>query len=91
MINFIPVEHGKIQIVTLTHGYQDRLDLDVFQNVMSKLVQCMGCIETINYLDDLFILTNSSSKVKDHVLKLGIVLSRISTSGMRMNVLYFLI
>jgi hypothetical protein len=37
----IPMVHGeiKIQIQTLTHGYQDCLDPDVFQNVISKLVQ----------------------------------------------------
>jgi hypothetical protein len=32
---------GKIQTQTLTHGYQDCLLPDVFQNVMSKLVQKM--------------------------------------------------
>jgi dihydroorotate dehydrogenase len=39
---------------------------DVFQNVMSKLVQDMDYVKT--YLDDLLILMNSS--FKDHLLKL---------------------
>jgi hypothetical protein len=39
MQNFFPM--GKIQIQTLTHGYQDCLVPDAFQNVMSKLVQEM--------------------------------------------------
>jgi hypothetical protein len=43
--------HGKIQMQALTHGYQDCLDPDVFQNVMSKLVQDMEYVKT--YLDDL--------------------------------------
>jgi hypothetical protein len=30
---------GKIKIQTLIHGYQDWQDPDVFQNIMSKLVQ----------------------------------------------------
>jgi hypothetical protein len=36
------------------------------------------------YLDDLSILTNSS--VKDHLLKLDMVLARLSTAGMRVNI-----
>jgi hypothetical protein len=41
-----PWLNGKIQIQTLTHGYQYCLDPDVFQNVMSKLVQDMECVKT---------------------------------------------
>jgi hypothetical protein len=52
-------------------GYQDCLDPDVFQNVMSKLVQDMEYVN--NYLDDLLILTNSS--FKEHLLKLEMVLA----------------
>jgi hypothetical protein len=37
-----------------------------------------------SYLDDLLILTNSS--FKDHLLKLEIVLARLSTAGMRVNI-----
>jgi hypothetical protein len=46
---------------------------------MSKLVQDMEYVKT--YLDDLLILTNSS--FKDHLLKLEMVLARLSTSSMR--------
>jgi hypothetical protein len=77
-----PWRMGKIQIQTLTHGYQDCLVHDVFQNVMSKLVQDMEYVKT--YLDDLLILTNSS--FKDHLLKLEMVLGRLSTAGMRVNI-----
>jgi hypothetical protein len=55
---------------------------DVFQNVISKLVQDMEYVET--YLDDLLILTNNS--FKDHLLKLEMVLARLSTAGMRVNI-----
>jgi hypothetical protein len=61
---------------TLTHGYQDCLVPDVFQNVMSKLVQDMEYVKT--YLDDLLILTNRS--FKDHLHKLEKVLARFSTN-----------
>jgi hypothetical protein len=38
--------HRKIQIQTITHRYQDFLVSDVFQNVMSKLVQDMEYVKT---------------------------------------------
>jgi hypothetical protein len=79
------MEHGKIQIQKLTHEYQDCLIPDVFQNVMSKLVQDMEYVKT--YLDDLLILTNSS--FKEYLLKLQMVLARLSTAGMRANMLIF--
>jgi hypothetical protein len=41
--------HEKIQIQTLTYGYQDFLILDVFQNVMSKLVQDMEYVKAGNH------------------------------------------
>jgi hypothetical protein len=73
---------GKAQVQTLTHGHQDCLILDVFQDVFSKLVQDMEFVKT--YLDDLLILTNSS--LKDHLLELEMVLARLSTAGMRVNI-----
>jgi hypothetical protein len=48
---------------------------------MSKLVQDMEYVKT--YLDDFLILTNSS--FKDHLLKLEMVLARLSTAGRRVN------
>jgi hypothetical protein len=72
-----------IKIKMLTHGYQECLDHDVFQYVMSKCFQDMEYVKT--YLDDLLILTSSS--FKDHLIKLEMLLSRLSTAGMRMNVL----
>jgi hypothetical protein len=83
MYHCIPMAHGKIQIQTLTHGYQDCLVPDVFQNVMFNLVQDMEYVKT--YLDDLLILTNSS--FKENLLKLEMALASLSTAGMRVNVL----
>jgi mRNA-degrading endonuclease YafQ of YafQ-DinJ toxin-antitoxin module len=73
---------GKIQIQTLIHGFHDCLVPGVFQNVMSKLVQNIEYVKT--YLDHLLILTNSS--FKDHLIKLEMVLARLSTAGMRVNI-----
>jgi hypothetical protein len=68
--------YEKVQVKTLTHGYHDFLDPDVFQNVMSKLVQDMEYVNT--NLDDLLIVTNSSSK--DYSIKLEMVLARLSSN-----------
>jgi hypothetical protein len=46
MYHCTPMEYREIQIQTLTHGYQDSLDPDVFQNVMSKPVQDMEYVNT---------------------------------------------
>jgi hypothetical protein len=51
---------------------------------MSKLVQDMEYVKT--YLDDLLILTNKNNSFKDHLLKLEMVLARLSTAGMRVNI-----
>jgi hypothetical protein len=70
--------YGKIQLQTLTHGHQDCRVPDFFQIVMSTLVQDMEYVKT--YLDDLLTLTNSSNSFKDHLLKLEMVLARLSTN-----------
>jgi hypothetical protein len=48
---------------------------------MSKLVQDMEFVKT--YLDDLLMLTNNH--FQDHLTKLEMVFSRLSTAGMRVN------
>jgi hypothetical protein len=58
------MEHEKIQIQSLTSGCQDSLNPDVFQNVISKIVQDMEYVKTS-------ILTNSSHKY--HLFKLEII------------------
>jgi hypothetical protein len=78
MYHCIPMEHGKIQIQMFTHGYQDCHDADVFQNVMSKLFQDVEYVKTVSCLDDLLMITNNS--FNDHLLKLEMVLVRLSTS-----------
>jgi hypothetical protein len=71
---------GKYKYKLLPMGI--KIAPDVFQNVMSKLVQGMEYVKT--YLDHLLILTNN--RFKDHLLKLEIVLARFSTTGMRVNI-----
>jgi hypothetical protein len=57
---------------------------DVFQNLTSKLVQDMEYVETC--LDDLLMLTNRKNSFKDHQIELQMVLARLSTAGMRVNI-----
>jgi dihydroorotate dehydrogenase len=65
---------GKYKYKRLPMGI--KIAPDVFQYIMSKLVQDMEFVKT--YLDDLLILTNSS--IKDNLLRLEMVLARLSTS-----------
>jgi hypothetical protein len=78
-----PWNTKKKQLQALTHGYQHFPRY--FQNFMSKLVQDMEYVKT--YLYDLLKLTNNS--FKDHLLKLEMVLARLSTAGVRVNMLRF--
>jgi hypothetical protein len=72
--------HGKIKIQTLTHGYQDCLvpDNTLFQMSHLSLSKIWNILRLTCYLDDLLIITNSS--FRDHILKLEIVLARLSTN-----------
>ena len=58
-----------------------KIATDVFQNVMSKLTKGVEYAKT--YLDGLLILTNHD--FKDQLLKLEMVLARLSTLVMRIN------
>jgi hypothetical protein len=80
--NVFPWHMGKYKYKRLPMGI--KIFPDVNQNVMSKLIQDMEYVET--YLDDLSRLTNRNSSFKDHLLKVKIVLARLSTAGMRVNI-----
>jgi Reverse transcriptase (RNA-dependent DNA polymerase) len=72
---------GKYKYKRLPMGIKIVTFLDVFQNVMSNLTQDMEYVNT--YLDDLLILSNNNFKY--HLLKLEMVLARLSTAGMRVK------
>jgi hypothetical protein len=57
MCNCIHIALEKIQIQTLTNRHQDCHEPDVFQNVMSKLVQDMEYVKT-TILSQQFVNTN---------------------------------
>jgi formyltetrahydrofolate synthetase len=63
---------------TLTHECQDRLDPDMFQNFLPKLVQHIENVKTFLY--DLLIIVNRNNSFKDHQIKLEMILARLSTN-----------
>jgi dihydroorotate dehydrogenase len=74
-----PWQTGKYKYKRLPMGI--KIAPDVFQNVMSKLVQDMEYVKT--YVEDLLIQTNSMEQpqsFKDHLLELEMVLARLSTN-----------
>jgi hypothetical protein len=70
---------------THTYGYQDCLVPDVFKMSCQSFSKIWNMLRHPFYLDDLLIITNSS--FKNHLLKLEMVLARLSTAGMRVNVI----
>jgi hypothetical protein len=84
MYHCIPMAHGKIQIQTLTHPWVSRLSKMFFKTSCLSLSKIWNMLRLTFYLDDLLILTNSS--FKDYLLKLEMVLARLSTTGMRVNI-----
>jgi hypothetical protein len=78
------MEYGKIQIKTLTMGIKIARLLMFFKTSCLSLSKIWNILSQPSYLDNLLILTNNS--FKDHLLKLEIVLARLSTAGMIVNI-----
>jgi hypothetical protein len=69
---------------TNAYPWVSRLPQMFFKTSCLSLSKIWNMLRQPYYLDDLLILTNSS--FKDHLLKLEIVLTRLSTAGMRVNI-----
>jgi hypothetical protein len=80
MYHCIPMEDRKYKYKQSPMGI--KIAPDVFQKVMSKFVQDIEYVKT--YLNDLLIPTNSS--FKQYLLKLEMVLARLSTAGLRVYI-----
>jgi hypothetical protein len=65
----------KNKIQTLTHGYQDFIVPDIFQNANFKFFHDIGYLKTVYYLDDL--LSNENSSFNDNQLNLEMGLERL--------------
>jgi hypothetical protein len=79
----IVIPWGKYKYKLLPMGIKIAWYLMVFKTSCQSLSKIWNTSRPY-YLDDLLILTNSS--FKDHLLKLEMVLARISTAGMRVNI-----
>jgi hypothetical protein len=77
-----PWHMGKYKYKRLPMGI--KIAPDIFQTSRQSLSKIWNMLRLSCYLDDLIILTNSS--FKDHLLKLEMVLARLPTSGMRVNI-----
>jgi len=58
-----------------------KIATDVFQQIMSKLTKNLEYVKA--YLDELLLLCNID--FKDHLIKLEMVLARLSVAGMRIK------
>ena len=59
----------------------NKITPDVFQQIMSKLTKNLEYVKA--YLDELLLLCNID--FKDHLIKLEMVLARLSVAGMRIK------
>jgi hypothetical protein len=69
---------------TNAYPWVSRLPQMFFKTSCQSLSKIWNMLRITFYLDDLLILINSS--FKGHLLKLEIVLARLSTAGMRVNI-----
>jgi hypothetical protein len=79
-----PWHKGKYKYKRLPMGIKIAWVQMFFKMSCLSLSKIWNMIRQTFYLDDLLKLTNSS--FKDHLLKLEIVLARLSTAGMRVNI-----
>jgi hypothetical protein len=77
-----PWNTGKCKYKRLPMGI--KIAPDVFKMSCQSLSKICNMLRLTCYLDDLLVLTNSS--FKDHLLKLEMVLARLSIAGMRMKI-----
>jgi hypothetical protein len=79
-----PWHMGKYKYKRLHMGIKIYSFLMFFKTSCLSLSKIWNMLRLSCYLDDLLILTNSS--FKDHLLKLEMVLARLSTTGMKVNI-----
>jgi hypothetical protein len=81
--SYVPLySHGE-NTNTNAYPWVSRFPQMFFKISCLSLSKIWNMLRKPYYLDDLLILTNSS--FKDHLLKLEMVLERLSTAGMRVN------
>jgi hypothetical protein len=82
--NYVPLYFHGENTNTNAYPWVSRLPQMFFKTSCLSLSKIWNMLRKPSYLDDLLILTNRS--FKDHLLKLEMVLSRLSTAGMRVKI-----
>jgi hypothetical protein len=82
-----PWHMGKYKYKRLPMGIKIAWILMIFKTSFQSLSKIWNMLRQPYYLDDLLILTNSS--FKDHLLNLQMVLARLSTAEMKVNISKF--
>jgi hypothetical protein len=85
----VPYLMGKYKYNCLPMGIKIAWFLMILKTSCLSLSKIWNVLRLTFYLDDFLILTNRSSSFKDHLLKLEMVLARLSTAGMRVNISKF--
>jgi hypothetical protein len=78
---------GKYKYKRLPMGIKIAWFLKFFKTSCQSLSKICNMLSQQSHLDDLLLLTNRNYSFKDHLLKLQMVLARLSTAGMRVSVL----
>jgi hypothetical protein len=78
---------GKYKYKRLPMGIKIAWFMMFFKASCQRLSKVWNTLRQPYYLDDLLILTNNN--FKDHLFKLEMVLARLSTAGMRVNISKF--
>jgi hypothetical protein len=85
--SYVPLySHGKYKYKRLPMGIKIAWFLMFFKISCLSLSKIWNMLRLTCYLDDFLILRNRNNSFKDHLLKLEMVLARLSTAGMRVNI-----
>jgi hypothetical protein len=80
---------GKYKYKRLPMGIKIAWILMFFKTSCQSLSKIWNMLRLTCYLDDLLILKNRDKSFKYHLLKLEMVLARLSTAGTRVNIFLF--
>jgi hypothetical protein len=81
-----PWNMGKYKYKRLPMGIKIAWFLMLFKKSCLSLSKIWNMLRQPYYLDDLLILTNRNNSFKGHIIKLEMVLARLSTAGVRVSI-----
>jgi hypothetical protein len=86
--SYVPLySHAKWENTnTNAYPWVSRFPQMFFKMSCQSLSKIWNMLRQAYYLDDLLILTSRNNSFKDHLLKVEMLLARLSTAGMRVNI-----